>query len=313
MDRIIGRYIGEEKGPLFITLAAMHGNELAGVHAVKRVLELLRKEAIREPDFVFCGQFVGMYGNVQAVEEGKRFLEKDLNRQLTDSNIEKVMHTPSGHLHGEDLELKELLQGIQREVERYQPEKLIFLDLHTTTASGGIFSIVSDELRSLQIAVQLHAPVITGMLEGLDGTTLHYFTTDHFGVETIAVTFESGQHNDPESTDRAISAIINCMRTIECVQADIVEHRHDDLLIEYSRKLPKVTELLYVHKIKPEDQFKMRAGYQNFNPIKKGEVLAEDKNGVITSPYDGFILMPLYQSQGEDGFFLVKEMYQGTF
>ena len=59
----------------------------------------------------------------------------------------------------------------------------------------------------------------------------------------------------------------------------------------------------------PNDSFKMRPNYQNFQPIKKGETLATDKNGSIQSPEDCLILMPLYQPQGSDGFFLVKEIF----
>jgi succinylglutamate desuccinylase len=50
----------------------------------------------------------------------------------------------------------------------------------------------------------------------------------------------------------------------------------------------------------------MREGYKNFQAIKAGEVLADDKNGEIVAPEDCLLLMPLYQRQGTDGFFLVK-------
>jgi succinylglutamate desuccinylase len=36
-------------------------------------------------------------------------------------------------------------------------------------------------------------------------------------------------------------------------------------------------------------------------------LLATDKNGDITTPTDGFLLMPLYQKQGEEGFFVVRD------
>jgi succinylglutamate desuccinylase len=50
----------------------------------------------------------------------------------------------------------------------------------------------------------------------------------------------------------------------------------------------------------------MKKGYRNFQEIAQNEILATDKNGVIKAPYDCRILMPLYQKQGNDGFFLVK-------
>ena len=50
----------------------------------------------------------------------------------------------------------------------------------------------------------------------------------------------------------------------------------------------------------------MNEGYLNFQEVKKGEHLANDKNGPIYASEDSLILMPLYQKKGEDGFFLVK-------
>ena len=80
------------------------------------------------------------------------------------------------------------------------------------------------------------------------------------------------------------------------------------MLIEYSKKLPKLTELIEIHTIGPDDDFEMMPNYVNFQEIKKGEYLAKDRNGKILASVDGRILMPLYQKQGEDGFFLIKTM-----
>lgn len=312
-NRIIGRYIGEEKGPLFIAIGAMHGNEMAGVYAIWTLLDMLEEEAVKNPDFIFCGQFIGLYGNVRAMTARQRFILRDLNRQWRPEYINYLKTLPPEKLEAEDAEIIELLDILRQEVTKYEPEEVIFVDLHTTSADGGIFSVVTNELKSLQVAVQLHAPVITGLMDGLNGTTLHYFTEELFGVPTAGLAFESGQHDDPDSIRRAISALISCLRSIGCVHSFIIESKHDHLLIEYARRLPKVTELLYVHAIKPEDNFKMLSGFRNFLPIKKGQILAIDRHGFVKSPYDGLILMPLYQTQGENGFFIVKEVYQGAF
>ncbi len=305
---LIGRYIGEEKGPLLICIAGMHGNEFAGVVALDTVFNLLRGEPSLNPDFKFSGRLLGLIGNTRAYREGKRFINKDINRQWMPEHIQRIRQTPEAQLEAEDLEVKELLSIIQAEVQEYQPERIVLLDLHTTSAAGGIFVIATDDPESVRIAVELHAPVITGMLRGLRGTTLHYFTKENFGTRTVGVAFEAGQHSDPLSVNRAIAAIINCMRTIGCVKMEDVENRHDEILLEYSKDLPKIAELVKVHSITEKDQFKMRPGYQNFQPVAKNEILAEDRNGLIFSPEDGMILMPLYQKQGSDGFFLIKKI-----
>ncbi len=307
-ERIIGSYMGHQKGPLLIVFGAMHGNEPAGVKALETMFKMLEVEPITNPDFEFCGKLVGLVGNVRAREKGVRYINRDLNRQWTEQNIARIQSSPLAELDEEDLEIKELLEEIHHQIKTYQPEKLVFLDLHTTTAFGGIFSIPQENEESLRIAIELHAPVIQGLLKGINGTTLHYFTNENFEPDTVAVTFESGQHNEELSINRAIAALTNCMRTIGCVQESHVENRHDSILMEYSKGLPKIAKLITIHSIQPDDQFQMVPNYKNFQYVKKGEVLAFDKNGKIEAVDDGLILMPLYQKQGDDGFFLIKTL-----
>lgn len=308
MERIIGKYTGVERGPLLICLAGMHGNEPAGIRALESLFQMLEVEPMVNPDFHFCGRIIGLRGNVQALRLQQRFLEKDLNRQFTPENVQRVRQLPIAQLTAEDLELRQLLEAVEEEIADYHPECLYFLDLHTTTADGGIFAITTDDETSIRIGVELHAPVITGMLKGLRGTTLHYFNTENLGVPTVAITFEAGQHDDPLSVNRAIAAIVNCLRTIDCVKAEHVENRHDQLLQDYARHLPKVAHLIKSHPIHDNDGFTMVPGYQNFQKVKKGETLAYDHNGPIIVEIDARVLMPHYQQQGNDGFFLVKEV-----
>jgi len=310
LDRLIGTYTGTEKGPLLICFGSIHGNEPAGTQALERVFQMLAEEPIKNPSFQFAGRMIGLRGNLRAIQQGKRYLEKDLNRQWIPTNIMRIKKAQLEDLTAEDLEIRETLEVIHAEIANYQPEKLIILDLHTTTASGGIFVIVTEDAESLRIGKELHAPVIKGkgLLAGVEGTTLHYFNPTNFSIPTVAVCFESGQHQEPIAVSRAIAAVINCLRTIGCVHPSHIENKHDQLLQTYSAGLPKVMELILTHRIQPSDNFAMKLGYQNFQPVKKGEVVAVDKNGPIQVEEDCMMLMPLYQKQGNDGFFLIKEV-----
>lgn len=305
-ERIIGQYIGKEKGPLLIAFGSMHGNEPAGKEALELMFKMLEVEPITNPDFRFRGQLLGLIGNLRAMNAQRRFIERDLNRQWTLENIARVKAAAPEQLRAEDAELREILAVVEDTIAAYRPEQIIVLDMHTTTAFGGIFSVATDDERSIDIGIQLHAPVITGMLRGLQGTSLHYFCTENLGVPTTAVCFESGQHDEPLSVNRAIAALTNCMRTVGCVDAEHIENRHDTLLVEYAKGLPQVSELLMVHSIKAGDNFKMKPGYKNFQLVSEGEILAHDRHGEIRAQADGAILMPLYQQQGEDGFFLIR-------
>ena len=316
-EHIIGEFEGNEKGPLIICLAGMHGNEPAGVQALKIIFQLLEKEPVANPDFNYKGKIVGLLGNAKAHREGKRHIIKDLNRMWTPANIKRLQKRHTEDLFAEEKEMKELLEVIEYHISVYQPDSIILLDLHTTSAGGGIFTIASDDPESIRIAVELHAPVITGMLRGIKGTTLHFFTNENLRTfitnlpattPVSGIAFEAGQHNDPLSVNRCIASIINCMRSVGSVLAEDVENRHDQLLQDYSRDLPKIAELIKVHSIGLLDDFKMMPGFKNFQAVKQGEQLATDRHGPILSPEDALILMPLYQPQGSDGFFLIKEV-----
>jgi succinylglutamate desuccinylase len=313
MKRLIGNYTGAQHGALIIAIGAMHGNEPAGVRALQTLFQMLEDEPLHNPTFSFKGKIVGLIGNVQAYERKVRFIEKDLNRQFLVENIGKLQKGTPQYFDEkkpffEDLERIELLQTIENEINTYKPKQLIVLDLHTTSADGGIFTIVSENEESIAVASQLHAPVVKGFVQGVGGTTIHYFKTENMGVPTIALSFEAGQHDDPLSENRTIAWLVNALRATDCVQHEDVETRHEKILRGYSDKLPKVVQLIGSHRITHDDNFKMLPNYQNFQRIKKGETLAIDKNGDIKAPEDCLILMPLYQAQGHDGFFLVKEI-----
>lgn len=304
--RLIGEHTGDAHGPLLVCLAGMHGNEPAGVEALEILFTLLKEEPTFNPEFKFRGRMIGVYGNMQAMRRKERYIEKDINRQWTLPNIRRIKNTAKDLLQHEDLEIREILELIEGEIAGYQPSCFVLLDLHTTTATGGIFTVATDDQDSVEIGKELHAPVIKGMLRGIHGTTLHYFNTENMGIKTTAVTFESGQHEDPLSVNRAIAATINCLRTIGCVEAEHVENRHDALLIEHARNLPKVAELIMCHRIQDGDEFRMEPGFENFQRVRKGELLAHDRFGPIYAQEDASILMPLYQKQGDDGFFLIR-------
>jgi succinylglutamate desuccinylase len=305
-ERIIGHYRGTEAGPLVVAIGGIHGNEPAGVRALERLFEMLEDEPRLNPGFNFKGDFLALRGNLEALAQGKRFIDVDLNRIWR-----PLGPRPEAFPTSEDRELHELLAAIETALEETPLSELVLLDIHTTTAKGGIFAITGDDAPSLGLAAEMSVPVIKGMLSGLQGTTLHYFRGDHFATNfpVRAISFEAGHHNDPLSVDLALAATINLLRALGCVKNDDVSSFHDQRLRENSANLPRLTELAYVHKIAHDggDNFRMKAGYKNFQPIKKGELLATDKNGEVLAPIDGYILMPLYQDQGDEGFFVVRD------
>ncbi len=306
--RVIGSFEGKEKGTLLIAFGGMHGNEPAGYKAIDLMIKMIEVEPITNPNFVFKGKILGLHGNLKAKEKGVRFIKEDLNRCWRKEKIEKINKLEFEKLDPEEQEIKEIMEIIYKEIREYKPDNIFVIDLHTTSSKGGIFTIVPDNLSTVKKAIQLNAPVILGLLNGVKGTSTEYFNDNIMGIPTTSLTFESGNHNDVLSVNRAIAALTNLMTITGNFDKKHVENRHDKLLKEFSKGLPKLSKLLYKHKISEKDEFKMKPGYKNFQKISKGEVLAEDRKGHIVSQYNGRILMPLYQKQGEEGFFIIKEI-----
>ncbi len=304
--RIIGRYEGKEQGPLLICIGGMHGNEPSGIEAIKEVLQLLSIEPSHNPSFHYRGNFVGIRGNLRALAGQQRFTDRDLNRMLMTEEMLRIENSDSLSLPAEDIECRDLIGAVEAEIENYTAPFTLILDFHTTTADGGIFTICASDEMSRQLALGLHAPVILGVSEGLKGTTIEYFNRP--ASNCYCVVFEAGQHEDPSCVHRAIAAIVNCMRNIGSVDMRDVDHKHDGLLMRHSFGLPKVTKLIYHYKIEPDEVFVMKPGFANFQKITQGEILASNQKGNIQSPFDGLILMPKYQSQGDDGFFIVERL-----
>lgn len=311
-ERIIGHYQGQEAGPLLIAITGLHGNETAAGIAMARLFDLLAQEPSINPSFAFKGDFLALRGNLSALARGQRFIDQDLNR-IWDEACIAALQADDSQANTEEQELLELLAAIEIAVEEAQPREVILIDLHTTTASGGIFLATADDPPSLLLAAELYAPLVEGMLQGLKNTFLHYFQAGRFGkdIAVRALAFEAGAHNDPRSIDRALAMVVNIFRDTGCVEESDVRTLHDELLASESASLPPHTRLVYTHQIEAADQFQMQAGFDNFSPIKKGDLLGQDVRGAVLAPTDGYLLMPLYQKQGKEGFFIVQDIQAG--
>jgi hypothetical protein len=142
--------------------------------------------------------------------------------------------------------------------------------------------------------------------EHIEGTLLEYLN----GLGYITMGFEGGRHTDPASVDLLEAGVWVALAASGVLpDADRVAEveRAQRLLEENRRGLPRVFEVRYRHPVQPEDRFRMRPGYASFQPLTQGEWVAEDRSGDVHAPAGGRILMPLYQTQGDDGFFVIRE------
>ena len=299
-ERFIGRLRGSEAGPTALISGGIHGNEPAGAVAARRVLEQLTAAATP-----IRGEIVAVAGNLEALAGDRRYVHHDLNRAWTADKIDRLVSRDPALDDSEMREQRELL-GIFEEHRKNARGDVVILDLHTTSAGGPPFCLFSDTLANRRIVTQLGIPLVLGLEECIDGTLLDYATK--VGMNAFVV--EGGQHREEGSVAYHEAAIWLTLRAIGVIAPQHIpnEQRHRDVLRAATAGLPRALEVRYRHPVAPEDRFVMRPGYVGFQRIREDEVLAQDVSGEIKAREDGRVLMPLYQEQGEDGFFVIREI-----
>ena len=299
--RILGHRIGDADGPTMILTVGIHGNEPAGVEAGKRVLARLEEQRIP-----LKGQLAVLAGNLQALRRRQRFIHRDLNRQWTPDVVESLMNGGARPEeiaeHREQIELLDLI----RRITASSTGTTYFMDHHTSSAEGAPFVTVGDTLRNRNFALNFPLPLILGLEEQVDGALLEFL--NNFGVVTMGV--EGGQHDSADSIDRHEAVMWFALITAGLIEAASVHdlEQHRQVLLAASRDIPRIVEVRHRHAIRPDDGFRMEPGYTNFQPVGKGRTVARDIHGPVITPESGLILLPLYQGQGDDGFFVARRV-----
>ncbi len=302
LQRVVGEIVGPEPGPTLICIGAVHGNEPAGITALQRACAKLENQHL-----IRRGTFVGIAGNLSALARKSRYLDEDLNRIWTKDRVESDHGTagPSGGRVAEEHEAREILREIQR-ASRNAVRDVYIVDLPTTSGDSPPFGLVADTLRNRAFALKFPIPIVLGLEEHLDGTLMEYF--NHKGFVTLA--FEGGRHDSPESSVLLESCIWMGLNLLEMLDglapATSLESANRELQ-RVGEGYPRVLEVRHHHHVDPEDQFRMEPGFSGFQMVKAGDVIARDRSGEIAAAIDGRVLLPLYQSQGSDGYFLMRE------
>ena len=251
------------------------------------------------------GRFVALRGNQGALAAGRRYLARDLNRGWSPEQLRELRAGPAAALVAEDREQR-TLADIQETLVGERRGPVVFLDLHSTSAPSTPFLCFGDTLANRALAMRLPITKILGLEEVIDGAMLGYWADR--GHTAIAI--EAGQHDAPETERRHQAALWLCAVAIGLVESALVPDldAHHELLVRACAGRPSVVEVLHRQVVAEGDGFTMRPGFASFDVVRAGTVLARDRSGDIRASRDGILLMPRYQGQGDDGFFLAREV-----
>jgi len=295
IPRIIGKYSSGKSGPLLFVTGGIHGNEPSGVLALQEIFKQLEKT---KPEIK--GTLLGVAGNQEALNKNQRYIDEDLNRTWTKENLQK--NKIESHEEKEMYETISLLKEYPAEdfTKRY------FIDCHTTSSDSLPYMSVQEVNDNNGFAHNFPTYIVKGFSDIIAGDIDHYLSR----TGMTGFVFEAGSHTSKASAENHEGIIWLALQEVCELDLSQIE-TYPDCVENFTQKNApdqKTFEIEYRHGLEDKDTFKMEPGFQNFQEIKKDELLAVQNGKEIRSKWNARIFMPLYQAQGNDGFFVIKEV-----
>ena len=303
-----------QPGKRVLITGAVHGNELAGTHGIRRVVAEIESGALEIARG--CVTFVPIT-NPMAYALGRRIGDRNLNRNLAPSD------SPT-----------EFEDHIANWLCPLMAKHEVLLDLHSFQAQGQAFVMVGPESNSGALEPTVHGEterdwaLRLGVKRAVDGWLSTYAIgvaerrarasrqsptsgkrhdlDAKYGVGTteymrttggMALTLECGQHDDPNGPEVAYRAIRNTLALFRLTDdpapapANDVEGLHLGAVID---KLDKA------------DAFSR--AWQSFDALKAGDVIGTRANGeVVRAPRDGYIVFPNAVAEANNEWFYLAE------
>jgi predicted deacylase len=296
-SRVIAHIRGTRPGPTLVLVGAIHGNEPAGIIAAQSVLADL-------PVDVVSGEILALVGNARAIAAGVRFLAHDLNRLWSP---ERIAEARAGSDAPELLELAELADAFDRVIERAAGTVYV-VDMHTTSAAGMPFAVVGATPAHRRFAEKFAMVGIVGLEETLAGVVTRYLA----GRGCVTLAIEGGQSATTQAAanlEASVTLALEAAGVVDAVPGAAAAREH---LTAVRGELPLLIEVAARHHVAAGSGFVMEPGFANIQHVAAGTLLARDKSGEIRAPFDGYLMLPLYQPQGDDGFFFGRAVTPPT-
>ena len=294
-ERILGNYHSGEKGKTIIFMCGIHGNELSGKKALKNVFNYLEKESVE-----VSGNIIGIQGNLKAIEKKERYIDVDLNRIWKQKNINLLKKGKLNDKH-EYKELKNIYDLINIIIEKKKKKDIIIIDLHNTSSANGLFSIINSK-NDFQIASSMKIPIISNLFKKLKGSFSEFYSSKNIS----SIVFEGGTIGDPASIYNHEIGIYKILKECKILRKKYIPISKLEQVSENYNNKSLGYKVKYIHQITKKDNFFMKPNVINFQEIKKGDLIGYDDKGKVFSPINGKILMPLYQEQGTEGFYIIQ-------
>jgi len=261
-------------GPHVMVNALTHGNELCGMHVVRRLLDAgLRPRA---------GRLTLSFANVTAYNRfaphalQSRFVDRDFNRLWHDALLAQD-HTSV------EARRAHAMAPLVRSVDR-------LLDLHSTWHAVLPFFVLSRLARVRRWADRLALPPRQLLLPEFRHEGYHLIDYGAFADpdgDAIALIAECGQHFAASSVQTAWQATLRFLQACGCIgdgaaQGLGLEPVAAQVIARFEIVQPVIAAT---------DRLQLTCSYAGFMAFKAGDVAAYDGATPVTAPFDGAIML----------------------
>ncbi|MBC7457810.1 MAG: succinylglutamate desuccinylase/aspartoacylase family protein [Bdellovibrionaceae bacterium] len=242
----------------FLMTGLMHGNEVIGIEIINKIINhfIKNKEININLGLLLC--------NLEAAKKDVRFIESDLNRSFSVSDVTTLEHH----------------RAVQ--IAKIVDQADFVFDLHQTVEpSITPFFVIEHNHDLIEIANQLlpQFPIVTFGKDGFSksGKTMLEYSSSK---KIKAMVIECGQKGFSEELSTKVATA--CLELIQNLK---------DLQI----KKPKEIFVLHlVSAVTNMGNTHLVPGLVSYLPIKQGQVLAYEGEIEIKAPFDGRLVFPSY-------------------
>ncbi len=247
----------EHEGKNILVLGGVHGDELCGVFAIRRLLQEFNEEILSLKN----GSVTFAYGNLDAIVAKRRFIDVDLNRTFSEKAI-----------------LDDTLEaGRAFDLMPFFHKMDVVLDIHATAVVSEDFIIAQGSCVELARALS-PTYVVSGWnkFSSVSGDAAGYANR----VGAIGLTYEAGQINTQGSKRRAYDMILKLLHVTDMLDAKVTFVPFVDCF--------ELQHVIY----KSSDELRWKFPISNFDEFAKYDLLLEYDDLQIRAPYDCFLVLP---------------------
>lgn len=251
---------GSAPGPAITILGGVHGDETVGVHVVDQIVRYITASKIQK------GVLSTGYGNPEAIQKNRRFIDKDLNRCFGKKSPEK---------NREEIRAQKL--------EKILAKTDILLDIHSTIKPSKPFICAPN----LHHRYAVHLPllgiktIVTG--KGLlppDNTPI-YADTFVCAQNGFGITIETGWQKDKTKISATQSGILRMMRALGVI--DTKETAAKNISCEYWDAYWNVLA---------GEKFSFTKEWNNFDILEAGTHFATSDGKPLITSRKSIVLFP---------------------